>query len=141
MHGVHADKVAAHRPLVVRDATGRDLTVQRVQHRVELGRQHRRVPLHQRQRVLPILQVQHVPQLVHLVIADGLDVDELGEILDVGLAGRHHRHARAGERHLAGGRELIHHVGVAVLGAQADDIGERYKITVELVDAVGVVPA
>jgi len=95
---------------------------------------------HQRQRVGLVLQKQHMAQLVDLVKADGLDVDELGEIGDVGLAGRHHCHARAGERHLAGGRELVHHVGVAVLGAQADDIGERHEVAVKLMDAVGVVP-
>lgn len=139
-HGVQTDEIAAHGPLVVRDAQRCDLPVQTVQHRVELGSQNGRVLLHQRQRVRPVLEEQHMPQLVDFVKTDGLDVDELREVVDVGLTGSHHRHARAGERYLAGGGELVHHVGVAVLGAQADDVGERHEIAVEFVDAVGVVP-
>ena len=79
-------------------------------------------------------------QLIDLIEADGLDVDELGEIGDVVLAAGHYAHACAGEGDLAGGGKLIHHVGIAVFGAQAEDIGEVHIVAVELVDAVGVIP-
>ena len=71
---------------------------------------------------------------------NGLNADELGHVLHVGLAARKARNARAGERHLARGSELENHVGVAVLLALAQNILERDELAVELVDAVGVVP-
>ena len=96
--------------------------------------------LHQGQGVGLVLQEQNVAQLVDLVEADGLDVDELGEVGDVVGAGCHDAHAGTGEGDLAGGGELVDHVGIAVLRAQADDVGEFHIVAVELVDAVGVVP-
>ena len=79
-------------------------------------------------------------QLIHLVEADGLNADELGHVLHVGLAARKARNARAGERHLARGSELEDHVGVAVLLALAQNVLKGDEVAVELVDAVGVVP-
>ena len=79
-------------------------------------------------------------QLIDLIVADDLDVDELLHVLHVRLAAREARHARAGQRDLAGGGKLKHHVGVAVLLAQTQDIGEGHELALELMDAVGIVP-
>ena len=79
-------------------------------------------------------------QLIHLVKADGLNADKLAHILHIGLAARKARNACARQRHLARGGELKDHVGVAVLLAFAQNVGEGDEIAVELVDAVGIVP-
>ncbi len=107
---------------------------------MELGREDGGVALHQLQGVRLILQIADVAQLIDLVKADGLDVDELGEVGDVVLAGGHDGHARAGERDLAGGGEFIHHVPVATVGAKLQNVGELHEIAVKLMDAVRIIP-
>ena len=79
-------------------------------------------------------------QLIHLVKADGLNTDELRHVVHIGLAARKARNACARQRHLARGGEFKDHVGVAVLLAFAQNVGEGDEIAVELVDAVGIVP-
>ena len=79
-------------------------------------------------------------QLIHLVKADGLNTDELRHVVHIGLAARKARNARARQRHLARGGEFKDYVGVAVLLAFAQNVGEGDEIAVELVDAVGIVP-
>ena len=80
---------------------------------MELRGEDGRVLLHQLERVRLVLEEADVAQLVDLVKADGLDADELREVGDVRLARGHNGHARAGEGHLARGRELIDHVAVS----------------------------
>ena len=79
-------------------------------------------------------------QLVHLIVADDLDVQQILEVFHVGLADRAAGDARPGEGDLAGGGKLIHHVGVAVLRAQGQNVREGHEIPLQLVDAVGIVP-
>ena len=58
----------------------------------------------------------------------------------IGLAARHHRHPRTGEGDLAGGCELIDHVAVSGLPAQAQNIREGDELPLQLMDTVGIVP-
>ena len=87
-----------------------------------------------------VFQEPHQAQLVQLVAADHLGVHQLAHVLDVGFAGRHHRHAGARQGDLGGGSELKHQIGVPLLGAQLQNVGEGHVIPADLVDAVGVVP-
>ena len=79
-------------------------------------------------------------ELIHLVVADDLDVDDGQQVGQVGLAGGHDAHAGAGEGDLGRAGKLPHHIAVSLLGAQAENVGEGAVVTGELMDAVGVVP-
>ena len=79
-------------------------------------------------------------ELVDLVISDGLDVDNRLQICQVRLTGSHNTHACTGEGHLAGGGKFIDHVGVAVFGAEGQNIHKGHKVALKLVDAVSIVP-
>ena len=107
---------------------------------MELGPQNGCVALHQGQGMCLILQILHVAQLVDLVIADGLNIDQRHQIGQISLAGSHDRHTRTGEGNLAGGGELIHHIGIAVFGAEGKNVVEGNKLTIKFMDAVGVIP-
>ena len=87
-----------------------------------------------------VLQKQHLALLVDLVEADGLDVDELLHVGHVVLRAGKAGDAGAGLGDLGGGEELKDHVGISVLSAQGQHVGEGDKVTLELMDAVGVVP-
>src|SRR5699024_4217836 len=122
VHGVHADKVAALGPLPGGDAQGGDLLLQSGDHRVKLGLHDGGVLLHQLQGVGLVLQVADVAELVDLVVADGLNAEQVRHIFDVVHAGGHDADAGAGEGHLGGGGVLKDHVRVSGLPAQADDV-------------------
>ena len=82
-------------------------------------------------------------QLVQLVVADGLGSHAPLDLGDVGGAGRHGRHAGAGEGDLRGGAELQVAVGIARLAAGASDIEHRILlgwVVREVVHGIGVVP-
>ena len=96
--------------------------------------------LHQLQGVGLVFQEADLAQLVQLVTADHLGAHQLGQILGVVHAGRHHRHARPGQGDFGCGGKLIHQVGISLLGAQLQNIGEGHIIPPDLVDAVSVVP-
>ena len=95
---------------------------------------------HECQGSLPVLQILYMAQLIDLVKADGLDVDELCQIGQIGLGGSHHAHTGTGEGDLGGGGKLVDHVSIAVLLAQREDVGELHIVTGKLVDAISVIP-
>ena len=79
-------------------------------------------------------------QLVDLVVGNHLDAENVGEILDVCLAGSHAADAAAGKGNLGSGSELIDHVGPTGLSAQGDNVGEGDIVAFKLMDAVSIVP-
>ena len=138
--GVQGDEVAAGGPVPLGDAQGRDLGVQGGQNGLELRLEDGGVALHQGQGVLPVLQETHVPQLVYLIKADDLDIQQLLHILHVGGAAGKTGHTGARHGDFRGRGKLEGHIPVAVLFAQTENVGEGDEGAVELMDAVGIVP-
>ena len=116
------------------------LAAQDLQHHLKLGSHDLGMTLHQLQGMLLILQILHMTQLVDLIVGNGLNTDVLQMILDILLGGCQHGNTGTGEGDLGGGSKLIDHVGSAGFGTQGDNIPERLKLAVKLVDAVSVVP-
>ena len=98
------------------------------------------VLLHQRERRRLVLQEANVTKLIDFVKADDLYAERLLEIRDIRFTCAHAGDAGAGEGDLRGGGKFIDHVGVAVFGAELENVREGDIVAVELVDAVRVVP-
>ena len=81
-----------------------------------------------------------MPQLVGLVITDGLHRQQLAHIVQILRAGSHYRHACARQGDLGGRGELKHTVRMTGSGAHAQHIREGDKVAVKLVDTVSVIP-
>ena len=82
-------------------------------------------------------------ELVHLVVADGLNLHIFLDILEVLLGGRERRDAGTREGDLGRGDKLIHHVRIARLPAFRQDLKQvvlLLGIIIEMMDRVGVVP-
>ena len=88
---------------------------------------------------LGALQVAHGAELVELVRADGLDAHVMLQFGEVAGTGGEQGHARAGERDLRGGEEVVDAFGIARgLGAREDVLQMAFLVNV--MHAVGVVP-
>ena len=96
--------------------------------------------LHQFQGVGLVLEEPYQAQLVELITADHLGIHQLAQVLDVGLAGGHHCHARTGQRDLRGRSKLKDQVRAASRSAQLQNIREGHIVAANLMDTVGVVP-
>ena len=107
---------------------------------MELRGKNGRVLFHERERRLLVLEIQHVPQLVDLVVGDHLDPHELLHVGLICLRTGHDGNACTREGDLGGRGELKDHIGIARLTAECQDIFKRDEIALKLMDTVGVVP-
>jgi hypothetical protein len=81
-----------------------------------------------------------VPELIDLVGADRLNRQMPLGVGDVGRAGCHGADAGPGERDLRGRREHERPIGMARLARRREDVEQRLRLRVEIVNGVGVVP-
>ena len=107
---------------------------------MELRGKNGRVLFHKRERRLLVLEIQHVPQLIDLVVGNHLDPHELLHVGLIRLRAGHDGNARAREGDLGGRSELKDHIGIARLTAECQDIFKRDEIALKFMDTVGVVP-
>ena len=136
---VHRDEVAAARLLPLAQPGPRQLALQRGKHRVELRSQRRREFFHvpDGRRLVP--EEAQGPQLVQLVVTDGLDAETLHYLRSLAVSGGEHRHAAAGESDLARRKEIVRALRIAPGLAGCEDIVQR-GLPVQMVHTVGVVP-
>src|SRR5699024_4341686 len=87
-----------------------------------------------------IFQIPNMPQLIDLIIADELDIQQPEHILHVCLATGKACHPSARDGDFGGGGIFKYHVRISVLCAEAYDIGKGEKFPLKLMYTISIVP-
>ena len=141
LHRVEGDEVAALGVGPAADAQAAQLLLQSILDDLKLGAEDIGVAAHMLHHAVDVLEEADVPQLIHLVVADGLDLHLGPDVRQVVLRGRQGRDAGAGEADLGGGGELVGQVRISCPLALRQDLDQVILVVVvEVVDGVGIVP-
>ena len=95
---------------------------------------------HNLQSVFLVLQIEHLAQLVDLVVGNHLHTHQLLHILEIGLRCSHHRHAGPRQGNLGGGGKFKHHIRISCFPAQAQNVREGHIGAVKFMYTISIVP-
>ena len=141
VHGLKADEVAAVGLGPAADAEAAQLLLEDILYHFELGANDLRMLPHVLHHAVDVLEEAYMPQLIHLVVADGLVLHLPLDVIHVVGAGGQCGDTGAREGDLRGGSELVNHIRIAGPLALCQNLDEVILVLViQVMDAVSIVP-
>ena len=140
-HGVEADEISTVRLRPLTDTETPELLLEDALYGLELRTDDIRMLAHMLDHAMDILEEAYMTKLIYLIIADGLVLHLVTDIIEVVRARRERCEAGTREGDLRGRGKLINHIRITRALTLSEDLDEVILVLIiEVMYTVGVVP-